>query len=158
GQLSMDELPIELNYGKHNLYFINSGPIPPNPAELLLQPEMDKLMIFLRENFEYIILDTPPVGLITDAQILGKYASTSLYIVRHGYTLKDQIKLLDNYYKGQRLPNLGVVLNDIKAPDAYRYGYGGYGYGNGYYSTSELKNGKAGKELYEQVKKGVQES
>jgi len=155
GQISMDDLPVELNFGKHNLYFINSGPIPPNPAELLLQPKMDGLIDYLREKFEYIILDTPPVGLITDAQILGKYAHTSLYIVRHEYTLKDQIKLLDNYYKGKRLPNLGVVLNDIKVPDAYRYGYGGYGYGNGYYSEKGAKNGKPDIDVYDQLKKGV---
>lgn len=156
GQISLDELPVELNYGRHNLYFINSGPVPPNPAELLLQPEMDKLMDYLKEKFEYIILDTPPVGLITDAQILGKYANTSLYIVRHGYTLRDQIKLLNNYNKGKRLPSLGVVLNDIKAPDAYRYGYGGYGYGNGYYSESGPKNGKAGKDVYAQLKNDIE--
>jgi len=156
GQISLDELPVELNYGKHNLYFINSGPVPPNPAELLLQPEMDKLMDYLKGKFEYIILDTPPVGLITDAQILGKYAHTSLYIVRHEYTLKDQIKLLDNYYQGKRLPNLGVVLNDIITPDAYRYGYGGYGYGNGYYSDGS-RNGKAESQIYDQLKKRVEE-
>jgi Mrp family chromosome partitioning ATPase len=101
---------------------------------------MGQMMSYLKERFDYIILDTPPVGLVTDAQILGKYADTSLYIVRHRYTLKEQVKLLNNYYKGKRLPNLGVVLNDIKAGDAYRYGYGGYGYGNGYYSENVSDN------------------
>lgn len=143
GQLDIEELSIELDFDSHNLYFINSGPIPPNPAELLLQPGMDELMHYLRDKFEYIILDTPPVGLVSDAQILGKYADSSLYIVRHQYTHKDQIRLLDDYYKGKRLPNLGVVLNDIKIGDSYSYGYGGYGYGNGYYSDSKALNGMA---------------
>jgi len=141
GQLALDELAVELDFDTHNLYFINSGPIPPNPAELLLQPAMDELMDYLKANFDYVILDTPPVGLVTDAQILGKYADTALYIIRHKYTHKDQIRLLDNYYTGKRLPNLGVVLNDIKIGDAYRYGYGGYGYGNGYYSENSSING-----------------
>jgi capsular exopolysaccharide synthesis family protein len=160
GQIDISKLPVELNFGKHNLYFINSGPIPPNPAELILQPEMDQLMDYLKKNFEYIILDTPPVGLVTDAQILGKYADTSLYIVRHQYTLKDQIKLVDSYYKGKRMPKLGIVLNDIKAGEAYRYGYGGYGYGygNGYYSESEPQNRKSNDDAYEKLKRGMEES
>lgn len=170
GQLALEDLPRELNFGQHNLYFINSGPIPPNPAELLLQPGMDVLINHLRDRFDYIILDTPPVGLVTDAQILGKYADTSLYIVRHRYTHKEQVRLLDNYYKGKRLPDLGVVLNDIKAGDAYRYGYGGYGYGNGYYSeegslngrvakgeNGTTQNGKVQNGAYEQLKKGIEE-
>lgn len=157
GQLSLEDLPTALNFGKHNLFFVNSGPIPPNPAELLLQPSMLKMINYMKENFDYIILDTPPVGLVTDAQILGEYADTCLYIVRHEYTMKAQIGLLDGYYKGKRLPNMGVVLNDIKAGDAYRYNYGGYGYGNGYYSENGLgnQNGKAGDEVYSGLKKGI---
>lgn len=170
GQMELDALPVELNFGQHNLYFINSGPIPPNPAELLLQAEMDILMDYLKRSFDYIILDTPPVGLVTDAQIVGKYADTSLYIVRHQYTLKEQVRLLDGYYKAKRLANLGVVLNDIKAGDSYRYGYGSYGYGNGYYSDngsanrsakvnkSRLDNTNKGSNgMYGEVKKRVEE-
>jgi capsular exopolysaccharide synthesis family protein len=141
GQLELDELPIEVNYDQYSLYFINSGPIPPNPAELLLQPAMKKMFTYLNEHFDYIILDTPPVGLVTDAQLLGEYANASLYIVRHRYTMKEQVKLLESYYNNKRLPNMGVVLNDIKAGDAYRYSYGGYGYGNGYYSENGSHNG-----------------
>ena len=158
GQLSLEELPIELNYGKHNLYFINSGPIPPNPAELLLQPAMTNLMDHLRENFDYIIMDTPPVGLVTDAQILGEYADTCLYIVRHQYTMKTQVQLLDSYHRGKKLPNMGVILNDIKAGDAYRYNYGGYGYGNGYYSENGFhQNGNVRSEMYNELKSDIKE-
>lgn len=153
GQFSLEELPIELNYGKHNLYFINSGPIPPNPAELLLQPTMPEMINYLKRNFDYIIMDTPPVGLVTDAQILGEYADTCLYIVRHHYTMKTQMQLLDNYYRQKKLPNMGVILNDIKAGDAYRYNYGGYGYGNGYYSENLTDwNGEASSEVYNGIK------
>lgn len=142
GQLELTQLPIELDFGNHNLYFINSGPVPPNPAELLLQPATQELFNYLKQSFDYIILDTPPVGLVTDAQILGEYANVSLYIVRHRYTMKEQVRLVENYYKHKRLPNMGIVLNDIKAGDAYRYSYGGYGYGDGYYSESNHQNDK----------------
>lgn len=157
GQLQPEALPIELNYGKHNLYFINSGPIPPNPAELLLQPAMAEMIQYLKQHFDYIIMDTPPVGLVTDAQILGEYADTCLYIVRHEYTMKAQVQLLDNYYREKKLPKMGVILNDIKAGDAYRYNYGGYGYGNGYYSENGVsgRNGKVEKGMYEELKKGI---
>jgi len=158
GQLTLEELPTELNYGRHNLYFINSGPIPPNPAELLLQPAMSDLMNYLKENFEYIIMDTPPVGLVTDAQILGEYADTCLYIVRHQYTMKAQVQLLENYHREKKLPNMGVILNDIKAGDAYRYNYGGYGYGNGYYSENgSRRNGKVGSEVHKELKSEIKE-
>lgn len=162
GQLALDQLPIELDYGDHNLYFINSGPVPPNPAELLLQPATQRLFSHLKDNFDYVILDTPPVGLVTDAQILGEFADVSLYIVRHRYTMKEQVKLLENYYMHKRLPNMGVVLNDIKTGDAYRYSYGSYGYGNGYYSESSNQNGKARqngsikKNVYESLTKNVE--
>jgi len=158
GQLPLEELAIELNYGKHNLYFINSGPVPPNPAELLLQPAMVELVQYLKQRFDYIIMDTPPVGLVTDAQILGEYADSCLYIVRHEYTMKGQVQLLDSYYREKRLPKLGVILNDIKAGDAYRYNYGGYGYGNGYYSENDIpsRNGKAGSDVYEELKKEIE--
>lgn len=156
GGLPLEELAVELKYGKHNLYFVNSGPIPPNPAELLLQPAMAEMVGYLKGNFDCIIMDTPPVGLVTDAQILGEYADACLYIVRHGYTMKAQVQLLDNYYRDKKLPNMGVILNDIKAGDAYRYNYGGYGYGNGYYSengSSGRKGRKIVRAVYDELKK-----
>lgn len=158
GQMPMEELAIELNYGTHDLYFINSGPVPPNPAELLLQPAMAAMIRYLKEHFDYIIMDTPPVGLVTDAQILGEYTDACLYIVRHQYTMKAQIQLLDSYFRGSRLPNMGVILNDIKAGDAYRYNYGGYGYGNGYYSEngSSSRNGRMGSDVHHDLKSGIE--
>ena len=134
GQLVETDMAQTLEEGKDPLYFIGSGPTPPNPSELLLQPAMEKLIMSMKERYDYIILDTPPAGLVTDAQIIGHHVDTSLYIVRNGFTYKDQIRLLENYYQGKRFPHLGIVLNDIKAGEAYRYGYGSYGYGNGYYT------------------------
>ena len=139
GQLSAVDLTITLEGEKDPLYFIGSGPVPPNPSELFLQPEMEKIIADLKASYDYIIIDTPPAGLVTDAQIIGKYADASIYIVRNGYTFRDQIRLLDSYYQGKRFPHLGIVLNDIKSGEAYRYGYGGYGYGygDGYYTQNQ---------------------
>lgn len=142
GQLTAEDLGQAIEEGKDPLYFIGSGPVPPNPSELLLQAAMEKLITDMKERYDYIILDTPPAGLVTDAQIIGKYADASIYIVRNGYTFRDQIRLLDSYYQGKRFPHLGIVLNDIKAGEAYRYGYGGYGYGDGYYAQDLPSGGK----------------
>jgi capsular exopolysaccharide synthesis family protein len=154
GEKMLEALPAELTFGQHNLHFINSGPVPPNPAELLLQPAMDEMITWLQEKYDYILLDTPPVGLVTDAQVLEKYADASLYIIRHNYTMKEQLRGLKNLQQDKKLPGLGIVLNDIKAGDSYRYGYGGYGYGYGYYS----ENGHANSSVYQKVKASIKGS
>lgn len=135
GQAGLEELPVELSFGGHDhpLYVIPSGPVPPNPSELLLKPKMKELIAYLKERFDVVILDTPPVGMVTDAQILSAYADASLFIIRHNYTLKSQVQIIDQLYRQEKFPNLGVILNDIRRGDAYRYQYG-YAYGYGYYS------------------------
>lgn len=155
GEKSMAELPSELSFGQQNLHFINSGPVPPNPAELLLQPAMDELISWLKENYDYVLLDTPPIGLVTDAQVLGKYADASLYIIRHGFTFKEQVDMLDKLHKEKKLSGLGIVLNDIKAGDSYRYGYGGYGYGYGYYSDNGEDKNKSNSSVYKKIKESL---
>jgi tyrosine-protein kinase Etk/Wzc len=137
--------------GVHDsLFILPSGPIPPNPAELLMTSRMSSMIKELRQHFDYIIIDTAPVGLVTDAQILGGYVDATLYVVRQEYTFKQQIGLIDDLYKGKKLPSMCVVVNDVKsAKNAYGYGYGygygysyGYGYGdyaNGYFEGAEGK-------------------
>ncbi|HTN46496.1 MAG TPA: polysaccharide biosynthesis tyrosine autokinase [Flavipsychrobacter sp.] len=137
--------------GVHDsLFILPSGPIPPNPAELLMTNRMSSMIKELRQHFDYIIVDTAPVGLVTDAQILGGYVDATLYVVRQEYTFKQQIGLIDDLYKGKKLPSMCVVVNDVKsAKNAYGYGYGygygysyGYGYGdysNGYFEGAEGK-------------------
>jgi tyrosine-protein kinase Etk/Wzc len=118
---------------QENYYIITSGPIPPNPAELLLNGKINKLMEELKTQFDYILLDAPPVGLVTDAQILSTYADTTLFIVRHAYTAKTHIMTIDNFYQGKKFLNLNIILNSIDLTGTYAYGYGySYGYG-GYY-------------------------
>jgi capsular exopolysaccharide synthesis family protein len=117
-----------------NLYVVPCGPVPPNPAEMLLNEKVKVLFNELRNRFDAIIIDTAPVGLVSDAITLGIYADSSVYIVRHGYTLKKQIQLIDDLYQHHKLPHLSIIINDIKSGAGYGgyYGYGSYGYGYGY--------------------------
>jgi capsular exopolysaccharide synthesis family protein len=114
--------------GENNTFdVICSGPVPPNPTELLLLPKMKELMAQIQKEYDYIIIDTAPVGLVTDAEILATYANLTLYVVRHNFTLKPRLQILDNIYRKKLLPKLNVLVNDIKY-SAKTYSYNGYGY------------------------------
>ncbi|MFD2285468.1 polysaccharide biosynthesis tyrosine autokinase [Pedobacter petrophilus] len=111
-----------------NMFIISSGPLPPNPAETIMSEHTDDLIAQLKEQFDYIIMDAPPVGIITDAQLLAKYADATLYIIRQKVTQKNQLYIVDQLYRTQRMNNLGIVVNDIVPKDyGYGYGYGSYG-------------------------------
>jgi len=109
-----------------NLDVITSGPVPPNPSELIQGVLMVKILEKLKEVYDVIILDTPPVGLVTDARVLMDYADMSVYIFRANYSKKEYLQHLQRISQHKTLPNLGIVLNDIKSSQK---GYGGYGYG-----------------------------
>ena len=111
-----------------NLYLIGSGPIPPNPAETLMSDRTAVLLEDLKSQFDYIIMDAPPVGIITDAQILADVADISIYMMRQGVTLKDHIRIVNDLYDNNKMKNLTIVVNDIKSKSyGYGYGYGSYG-------------------------------
>jgi tyrosine-protein kinase Etk/Wzc len=114
-------------------YILTSGPIPPNPSELLGNGRLGILIEELKKNFDYIILDAPPVGLVTDAQILGAYADATLFIVRQNYTSKSHIHSIDHLYQSNKFRNLNIILNSIDLKSTYGYGYG---YGYGYYQEN----------------------
>ncbi|WP_291142858.1 polysaccharide biosynthesis tyrosine autokinase [Flavobacterium sp. UBA7680] len=124
-----------------NLDVILSGPIPPNPSELILSDAMKELIDELKQKYDYIILDTPPVGLVSDASELVQYADVTLYIVRQNYTKKDMITLLNNKVRRGELNNTSIVFNGFenKAKYGATYGYGyGYGaYSNGYHEEEK---------------------
>lgn len=123
-----------------NLFLIGSGPIPPNPAEVLLNPRLGELMQHLKNQFDYIVVDAPPVGLVTDAQLLSPYADLTLYLVRQGYTHKNQLQIVDELFRNQKMKQLAILINDINPKAGHGYGYGyGSSYGNGYYETDEAK-------------------
>ena len=110
---------------------ILSGPIPPNPSEMILSDGMKELMDELKQKYDYIILDTPPVGLVSDALELAQYCDVTLYIVRQNFTKKEMITLLNNRVKRDELNNTSIILNGFENKAKYGGGYGyGYGYGN----------------------------
>ena len=120
--------------GQENYFIITCGPIPPNPAELLLNGRLQELFTELRATFDYIIIDAPPIGIVTDAQILEQQADATLFVLRHEFTPKERLKMVDNLYREKKFKNLSLVFNAVK--EGGKYGYG-YGYGYGYYEQEE---------------------
>jgi tyrosine-protein kinase Etk/Wzc len=123
--------------GFPNYHIITCGPIPPNPAELLSSPALEQLFKELRERFAYIIVDSPPIGLVTDAQLIAPFVDATMYMVRHDHTPKAYLRMIDNLYKEHRFQRLNLILNAVGGGESYQYGYG-YGYSNygGYYEES----------------------
>jgi capsular exopolysaccharide synthesis family protein len=107
-----------------NLTCISSGPVPPNPSELLLSPRVDELFKELSERFDYVIVDTAPVGLVTDTLLINRVANLTIYICRENYTKKDAIEYINNYKRTNRLTNLCVLLNETNLKKTYGYSYG----------------------------------
>ncbi|WP_338378190.1 polysaccharide biosynthesis tyrosine autokinase [uncultured Flavobacterium sp.] len=124
-----------------NLDIITSGPIPPNPAELIISDAMNELIEELKEIYDYIILDTPPVGLVSDALELAQYCDATLYIVRQAVTKKGMLSVVNEKHRRGELHNISIILNDFKKKSKYGYNYG-YGYGSyeeGYVQSSSKK-------------------
>ncbi len=123
------------------LDIIPSGPIPPNPAELLSKKETLVLLDTLRERYDYILIDTPPVGIVSDAMVLMNYADINVFILRENYSKKEYIKTINDYYAQGKVKNLCILLNDAGVNQRYGYGYGySYGYyGYGYYDEEKKK-------------------
>lgn len=151
GTATMEEI-IQPVPGFDNLYVIGCGPVPPNPSELLLDKHVEELFKMLKTRFDYIIIDSAPVGLVSDALTLSAFADASLYIVRQGYTFKRQLNMVQDLYLQKRLPNIGLVINDIQTRGRYKgyYGYGGgayygygYGYGSDYFQESDLQQNRS---------------
>lgn len=127
------------SFGKEAKFdILSSGPLPPNPAELLMLPKLGALLSDLRKDYDFIIMDSAPVGLVTDAQILASSADATLYVVRYGLTFKQQIGLIDKLYRKGALPRLNIVVNDVSGRKV-GYGYEGYGYGYGFYGENKNK-------------------
>jgi succinoglycan biosynthesis transport protein ExoP len=115
---------------------ILSGHVPPNPSELIMGDGMKELIDELKTKYDYIILDTPPVGLVADSLELVQYCDVILYIVRQNFTKKEMITLLNNRINRGELQNTSIILNGFENKAKYGGGYGyGYGYGNGNYSS-----------------------
>jgi len=119
-----------------NLSVICSGPIPPNPAELLGRKEFKVIIDEVRDLYDYIIIDNAPVSLVTDGVITSSVADANLFVLRQGYSKKDEVKYIVDKSKSGLIPNIKVVLNDVKFGGVYsKYGY----YGNGYYDNDHVR-------------------
>lgn len=114
-----------------DLFVIPCGPVPPNPGEILLDDRIGTLFSDLKRKFDAIIIDSAPVGLVSDGVSLAEHANATVYIVRHNYTLKKQIQMVDEIFENKKLPHLSIVINDIQISGGYG-GYYGYGYGYGF--------------------------
>jgi capsular exopolysaccharide synthesis family protein len=147
GKLNVDQI-IQPHPSIPDFSIIASGPIPPNPSELLSSPKLDELFDYLKKHFDYIVIDSPPVGSVTDAKILAKVSDATLYIIRQNYTHSSFLELIEDIEKKKVLPNLNLVFNGIKVKTipgyqyghSYGYGYGhGYGYGYGYTENEQQR-------------------
>ncbi len=134
GKLSIQDIitPTKIH---ENVSLISSGPIPPNPAELLMDKKLEEIINYLKESFDYIIIDSAPVGLVSDALLIEKLVDITLYITRQNVTFKSQLSIVNDLYKAKKLRKVSLVVNDISSSTGNYYGYGytyGYGYGYGY--------------------------
>jgi capsular exopolysaccharide synthesis family protein len=107
-----------------DLFVIGSGPVPPNPAELMMSPKIGKLINILKESFDYVIIDTAPVGQVVDAFMLAPYIDSTIYLVRYNFTPKPLLETIQKIYKERKLSHPMIVLNDAKEKKGYGYGYG----------------------------------
>ena len=118
-----------------SLYILPGGTVPPNPTELLARDGLDKAIETLKKNFDYVILDTAPVGMVTDTLLIGRVADLSVYVCRADYTRKAEFTLVNELAENNKLPNLCTVINGLdlqKKKYGYYYGYGKYGKYYGY--------------------------
>lgn len=122
---NLEELCIPVQ-GYDGLFIMDGGPVPPNPSELIMGSNMPKLLNSLKESFDYVIIDSPPVGLVADAYSFKEHVDCTLYVTRHGLTRKPQLSTLMDAYFNKKLPNLAVILNGVE--QGIGYGYSSYGY------------------------------
>lgn len=135
-----------------SLYILPGGSVPPNPTELLARDGLDKAIETLKKNFDYVILDTAPIGMVTDTLLVGRVADLSVYVCRADYTRKAEFTLINELAENNKLPNICTVINGLdlqKKKYGYYYGYGkygkyygygkryGYGYGYGEHKVKE---------------------
>lgn len=142
--------------GSDTFFILPAGTLPPNPAEIISYDSFTELINEIREEFDYVFFDCPPVEIVADTSILAKHADISLFVIRVGLMELDFLPIIEEYYDDQRFNNMGIILNGTLTANSrygyrrygyrygygYGYGYGGYGYyGNGYsegYSSKDL--------------------
>jgi len=127
-----------------NLSIIGTGTLPENPSELLEQIEIDELIQLLRSEYDDIILDTPPIFLVTDAMIISRVADASLYVVRQNFSYRKHLGFIKKIFREHKLPKMQVVFNAIQKRGEYKYGYE-------YYTAINTQNKHSMKSLFREV-------
>jgi capsular exopolysaccharide synthesis family protein len=129
-----------------NLDFITAGPLPPNPSELIISDEFDKLIEQLKQKYDYVVIDNPPVGLVTDGISCIKKADYPIYVFRAGYSKRGFVHHADKLFIEKNIHKLSYVVNRVDLAKS-NYGYG-YGYGYGYYSDEEEREKSKLKKIF----------
>ena len=114
---------------------ISVGTVPPNPTELLFDDRLGELIEYLRDHYEYVFLDCPPVEIVADASIVGRYADMTLFLIRAELLDRSLLPDIQKYYDDKRLPQMSIILNGTTDAFSY-YGYHRYGSRYGYYGSS----------------------
>jgi capsular exopolysaccharide synthesis family protein len=125
-----------------NLFLVSGGPVPPNPSELLLNERFEVFIKSALAEFDFVIIDTPPLALVTDAFVISKFVDHIIFVMRQNYTPKEFVVSIEEYYRSGKLKSISLLLNDIyKSGLGYGYGQGyAYNYGYGYGLGSKKKN------------------
>lgn len=132
-----------------NLDLLPAGVVPPNPTELLTLEKLDKMVAELKESYDLVFLDCPPVDIVADTNVISRVADNTMFVIRAGLMEREMLPRIDEYYTEKKLPGMGVILNatTFRSHDrySYNYGYGGYGrcgyhYGYGYGKDNKKKS------------------
>jgi tyrosine-protein kinase Etk/Wzc len=121
--LNLEDLIIK-QAGYEDFHILPAGVIPPNPAELLMSKKVDSFFEIIKKQYDYIIIDTAPVSLVTDTLLIAKHADTFIYVARANFLEKRMLDIPNSLYKDQKLPNMCILLNDTDSSKGYGYGYG----------------------------------
>lgn len=137
GHCDLDSIVVRNPLGMENVALYPVGPIPPNPAELLYSEQLDKMIKELKEKYDYVLIDCPPVEVVADAKIINRLVDVTLFVIRAGLMERGLLKEVQKFYDNKRYYNMALILNGTPDPSkskfnrANRFGYG-YGYGYGY--------------------------
>lgn len=127
--------------GVDNLDVLVGGPIPPNPSELLMSKALSDMVAELGKAYDYVILDCPPIGLVTDSLIVSEHADTTIYMTRQNVSYSSGLSYINDLYRSKKIGSVSILFNDVKTSRfGYDYGYG-YGYSYGYYAEPTAKQG-----------------
>ncbi|MFW5851873.1 MAG: GumC family protein [Bacteroidota bacterium] len=139
GRNSIEDITIQSD--TKNLDIILSGPIPPNPLELIESNEFAGFIDAIQtKGYDYIIFDTPPIGLVADTLSISKYSDLNVFVMRQNYTNKNSLKFINDIHNENKIQNLSLLINDVDMINSFGYRYGKYGqqYGYGYYDDEHL--------------------